>query len=381
MMSPNDEIEKRSTPSSRILDIPCKVCGDYSSGKHYNIFACDGCAGFFKRSIRRNRHYACKAKEVNMCIIDKTRRNQCRACRLAKCQKVGMNRDAVQHERGPRNSTIRRQIHFVDSRDSLMHGSQIPPMPIPMITPPLNPVSAPLHFGASASFICNPIFAGRIQHTMAPYPNIPSLPSMIQSQSTLSEQAARLLFMNVKWAKSIASFTSLPLNDQHILLENSWKEMFIVGASQYLPIDFAQLMRTLDMSERNKDETVAFLKDITNLQNSILNMIKLRLDPQEYAYLRGMCLYKTFITGKKDDDELCLTNRSQIIAMYNHTQLSFHSYVNSMHLTQNDRFTQITDLLPSMAQVEATVIEDLFFRKTIGQIPIVRIISDMYKAQ
>ena len=35
--------------AGRILyDIPCKVCTDHSSGKHYGIFACDGCAGFFK---------------------------------------------------------------------------------------------------------------------------------------------------------------------------------------------------------------------------------------------------------------------------------------------------------------------------------------------
>lgn len=79
----------------RILDIPCKVCGDFSSGKHYNIFACDGCAGFFKRSIRRNRQYVCKAKEEGNCIIDKTHRNQCRACRLQKCQEAGMNKEGM----------------------------------------------------------------------------------------------------------------------------------------------------------------------------------------------------------------------------------------------------------------------------------------------
>ena len=83
------ELNSNNNASSRILyDTPCKVCGDYSSGKHYGIFACDGCAGFFKRSIRRGREYPCKSRDGGQCLVDKTHRNQCRGCRLNRCLEV-----------------------------------------------------------------------------------------------------------------------------------------------------------------------------------------------------------------------------------------------------------------------------------------------------
>ena len=70
----------------------CCVCGDTSSGKHYGILACNGCSGFFKRSVRRRLIYRCQAGN-GACIIDKAHRNQCQACRLKKCLNMGMNKD------------------------------------------------------------------------------------------------------------------------------------------------------------------------------------------------------------------------------------------------------------------------------------------------
>ena len=84
-------ISPSSGSQSRKPEALCLVCGDKASGKHYGVQSCDGCRGFFKRSIRRNLEYVCK--ENGGCVVDVARRNQCQACRFKKCLEVKMNRD------------------------------------------------------------------------------------------------------------------------------------------------------------------------------------------------------------------------------------------------------------------------------------------------
>ncbi|XP_026880866.2 RAR-related orphan receptor C b [Electrophorus electricus] len=82
---------------AQIEVIPCKICGDKSSGIHYGVITCEGCKGFFRRSQQNNATYSC-SRQRN-CLIDRTNRNRCQHCRLQKCLALGMSRDAVKFGR------------------------------------------------------------------------------------------------------------------------------------------------------------------------------------------------------------------------------------------------------------------------------------------
>nr|XP_027204393.1 retinoic acid receptor RXR-gamma-A-like [Dermatophagoides pteronyssinus] len=91
----------------------CLVCGDRASGRHYGVLSCDGCRGFFKRSVRRNLNYHCKHN--NQCHININNRNQCQACRFRKCLAVKMKPEAVQHERiNLTTSSGRKSNHIIN---------------------------------------------------------------------------------------------------------------------------------------------------------------------------------------------------------------------------------------------------------------------------
>lgn len=78
------------------------------------LLSCEGCKGFFKRTVRKDLSYACR--EEKSCIIDKRQRNRCQYCRYQKCLAMGMKREAVQEER---QRTKERDQSEVESTSSL----------------------------------------------------------------------------------------------------------------------------------------------------------------------------------------------------------------------------------------------------------------------
>ncbi|EFO93757.1 CRE-NHR-67 protein [Caenorhabditis remanei] len=243
-------VSQMTAPSSRILlDVPCRVCQDHSSGKHYGIFSCDGCAGFFKRSIRRHRQYVCKNKgnfDEGRCIVDKTHRNQCRACRLRKCLEIGMNKDAVQHERGPRNSSLRRQQMMFE------HGS--------------SPNSPEMGSESDALII----------------------PPTSLDRDSVTGTAARIFFALVGYCQNTLS--GLPREQQLAIFQQNWATLLLLHATESRAITSRQIRNETNSGSSKQRNEVAAAFEV---------MEGLRLDNREYALLKMMVLMKETSNGQQ----------------------------------------------------------------------------------
>ncbi|XP_054770169.2 retinoic acid receptor RXR-gamma-like [Lytechinus pictus] len=66
----------------------CSICCDKATGLHYGIITCEGCKGFFKRTVQNKRVYTCVGN--GQCEVTKAQRNRCQYCRFQKCLHMGM---------------------------------------------------------------------------------------------------------------------------------------------------------------------------------------------------------------------------------------------------------------------------------------------------
>ncbi|KAK6309170.1 peroxisome proliferator-activated receptor alpha [Coregonus clupeaformis] len=90
--------------SSTSLNLECRVCADRASGYHYGVHACEGCKGFFRRTIRLKLEYD---KCERRCKILKKNRNKCQYCRFQKCLSVGMSHNAIRFGRMPQSEKLK----------------------------------------------------------------------------------------------------------------------------------------------------------------------------------------------------------------------------------------------------------------------------------
>lgn len=119
-----DAKKSKKGPAPRLQEELCLVCGDRASGYHYNALTCEGCKGFFRRSVTKNAVYCCKFGRA--CEMDMYMRRKCQECRLKKCLAVGMRPECVVPENQcamkRREKKAQKEKDKVTSSPSSQHG-------------------------------------------------------------------------------------------------------------------------------------------------------------------------------------------------------------------------------------------------------------------
>ncbi|XP_059822511.1 nuclear receptor subfamily 4 group A member 2 isoform X2 [Hypanus sabinus] len=206
----------RSSPSNEGL---CAVCGDNAACQHYGVRTCEGCKGFFKRTVQKNAKYVCLANKN--CPVDKRRRNRCQYCRFQKCLVVGMVKEVV------RTDSLKGRRGRLPSKPKSPQEPSPPSPPVSLITALVrahvdsNPAMSNLDY---SRFQSNPEYqlsGGDTEHIQQFYDLLTGSMEIIRG-----------------WAEKIPGYTDLPKEDQELLFESAFLELFVLRlAYRSNPVD------------------------------------------------------------------------------------------------------------------------------------------------
>ncbi|NXX41712.1 HNF4A factor, partial [Tricholaema leucomelas] len=335
-----------NAPSSIGVSALCAICGDRATGKHYGASSCDGCKGFFRRSVRKNHMYSCRFNR--QCVVDKDKRNQCRYCRLKKCFRAGMKKEAVQNERDR-----------ISTRRSSYEDSSLPSINVLLQAEVLaQQISSPV-----------PVINGDIRG------------KKIANISDVCESMKQQLLVLVEWAKYIPAFCELPLDDQastspspttpvallrahageHLLLGAAkrsmvFKDALLLGNDHIIPRSCPELAEVTRVAVRVLDELV-------------LPFQELQIDDNEYACLKAIIFF--------DPDAKGLSDPSKIKRLRYQVQVSLEDYINDRQYDCRGRFGELLLLLPVLQSITWQMIEQIQFVKLFGMAKIDNLLQEM----
>lgn len=204
-----EQLEESPSPKLRSPNEGCcAVCGDNASCQHYGVRTCEGCKGFFKRTVQKNSKYVCLANKD--CPVDKRRRNRCQFCRFQKCLAVGMVKEVV------RTDNLKGRRGRLPSKPKVISDSQT--------VSPVNMIASLVR----AHIDSNPS-VGNLDHSE--YDETAGRHSQKEEAKDI-QQFYDLLSSSLevirKWATSVPGFSEFCSEDQELLLESAFVELFIL---------------------------------------------------------------------------------------------------------------------------------------------------------
>ncbi|XP_069739086.1 retinoic acid receptor RXR-beta [Phaenicophaeus curvirostris] len=282
----------------------CAICGDRSSGKHYGVYSCEGCKGFFKRTIRKDLTYTCRDNKD--CVVDKRQRNRCQYCRYQKCLATGMKREAVQEER---------QRGKEKEGDGELGANANEEMPVEKI------LEAELAVEQKSDQSVEGGGGGGGGGGASPNDPV----------TNICQAADKQLFTLVEWAKRIPHFSDLPLDDQVILLRAGWNELLIASFShRSIAVKDGILLATGLHVHRNSAHSAGvgaiFDRVLTELVSKMRDM---RMDKTELGCLRAIILFNPDAKG--------LSNPGEVELLREKVYASLESYCKQKYPEQQGR--------------------------------------------
>ncbi|XP_065109655.1 retinoic acid receptor alpha-A isoform X3 [Paramisgurnus dabryanus] len=296
----NHSIETQSTSSEEIVPSPpsppppprvykpCFVCQDKSSGYHYGVSACEGCKGFFRRSIQKNMVYTCH-REKN-CIINKVTRNRCQYCRLQKCLEVGMSKESEQ-----RNLEQLEAVRNDRNKKKKEEKKQ----------------------ECTESYTLSPDTEQMIERVrkahQETFPSLCQLGKYTTSNSSerrvaldvdlwdkFSELSTKCIIKTVEFAKQLPGFTTLTIADQITLLKAACLDILILRiCTRYTPEQDTMTFSDGLTLNRTQMHNAGF-GPLTDLVFAFANqLLPLEMDDAETGLLSAICL----LCGDRQDLE------------------------------------------------------------------------------
>ncbi|KAK2499055.1 hypothetical protein MC885_000501 [Smutsia gigantea] len=217
----------------------CAICGDRATGKHYGASSCDGCKGFFRRSIRKSHVYSCR-----------------------------FSRQSVQNERDR-----------ISTRRSTFDCGSIP----------------------SINALAQAEVRSRQISVSSPGASTDVNVKKIASIGDVCESMKQQLLVLVEWAKYIPAFCELPLDDQVALLRAHAGEHLLLGATKRSMV-YKDILLLGNNYVIHRNSCEVEISRVANrvLDELVRPFQEIQIDDNEYACLKTIVFFDPDAKGLSD---------------------------------------------------------------------------------
>ncbi|XP_021029528.1 bile acid receptor isoform X4 [Mus caroli] len=265
----------------------CVVCGDRASGYHYNALTCEGCKGFFRRSITKNAVYKCK--NGGNCVMDMYMRRKCQECRLRKCREMGMLAECLLTEIQCKSKRLRKNVK--QHADQTVNEDDSEGRDLRQVTSTTKFCREKTGLTADQQTLLDYIMDSYSKQRMPQEITNKILKEEFSAEENfliLTEMATSHVQILVEFTKKLPGFQTLDHEDQIALLKGSAVEaMFLRSAEIFnkkLPAGHADLLEERIRKSGISDEY------ITPMFSFYKSVGELKMTQEEYALLTAIVI-------------------------------------------------------------------------------------------